>query len=83
MPALAAKLKARRVALWSPVDIQQVLTTGDRDYIESEAQRMVDTFCGGLIVKDYGDLHGIGVAPEWDAWAYTAVLRACGIDADA
>jgi len=83
MPALAAKLREHRVGLWSPVDIQQVLPTGDRDYIESEARRMVETFRGGLIVKNYGDLHGIGVKPEWDTWAYNAVLRACGIEADA
>ena len=80
MPALAAKLKKNKVALWSPVDIQKVLPTGDREFIESEAKRMVDIFRGGLIVKNYGDLHGIGVKPEWDMWAYNAVLRACGID---
>jgi len=78
MPALAALLRKHRVGLWSPVDIQQVMPTGDRAYIEAEARRLVDTFRGGLIVKNYGDLHGIGVEPEWDRWAYEAVLRACG-----
>ena len=80
MPELAALLKRHKVALWSPVDIQKVMPTGDRDYIESEARRMVDLFRGGLIVKDYPDLHGIGVEPEWDMWAYNAVLRECGIE---
>ena len=80
MPALAAKLRKAKVALWSPVDIQKVMPTGDRAFIEAEAQRLVDTFRGGLILKNYGDLHGIGVEPEWDRWAYEAVLRACGIE---
>ena len=80
MPALAEELRKARVALWSPVDIQQVMPTGDRAYIEAEAQKLVDTFRGGLIVKNYPDLHGIGVEPEWDTWAYNAVLRACGIE---
>jgi hypothetical protein len=79
MPALAAKLKKHKVALWAPVDIQKVMPTGDRAYIEAEAQRLVETFRGGLILKNYGDLHGIGVEPEWDMWAYNAILRACGV----
>lgn len=80
MPALAEKLKRHKVALWSPVDIQQVLPTGDRARIEAEAEKMVRLFNGGLIMKDYPDLHGIGVEPEWDMWAYHAILRAAGIE---
>jgi len=80
MPALAEKFKAAKVALWSPVDIQKVMPTGDRDYIEAEARRLVETFRGLLIVKNYGDLRGIGVEPEWDAWAYNALLEASGLD---
>ena len=68
------------MALWSPVDIQQVMPTGDREFIESEAERMVNLFRGFLIAKNYGDLHGIGVEPEWDMWAYNAILRASGIE---
>lgn len=79
MPALAAKLRQRKVALWAPVDIQRVLPTGDRALIEMEAEKMVRTFDGFLIMKDYTDLHGIGVQPEWDRWAYEAILRAAGI----
>lgn len=79
MPALAAKLKQHRVALWSPVDIQQVMPTGNRELIEAEAEKMVRTFNGFLIMKNYGDLHGIGVEEEWDMWAYNAILRAAGI----
>jgi uroporphyrinogen decarboxylase len=80
MPALAAKLRKHKVALWAPVDIQKVMPTGDRAFIESEARRLVETFRGGLILKNYDDLHGIGVKPEWDMWAYNAILRACGIE---
>ncbi len=70
MPALAAKLASHGVGLYSPCDIQKVLPTGDRELIETETKRLVDTFRGGLIAKDYGDLHGIGVELEWDEWAY-------------
>ncbi len=79
MPALAAKLKQHKVALWSPIDIQRVLPTGDRDLIEAEAEKMVRLFNGFLILKDYPDLHGIGVEPAWDQWAYQAILRTAGI----
>ena len=79
LPALAAKFKQHKVALFSPVDIQQVMPTGDRAYIEAEAERLVKTFNGFLIAKNYGDLHGIGVQEEWDMWAYRAVLKAAGI----
>ena len=81
MPALAEKLRERKVALWSPVDIQKILPTGDRDFIEAEAEKMVRLFDGFLILKNYGDLHGIGVEPEWDMWAYDALLRAAGVAA--
>ncbi len=67
---LAAKLKQHGMALHAPVDIQQVLPTGNRELIEAEAHRMVELFGGSFIAKDYPDLHGIGVLPEWDAWAY-------------
>ncbi|MFN2156746.1 MAG: hypothetical protein ACK2UX_16050, partial [Anaerolineae bacterium] len=46
---------------------------GDRAQIEAYARVMIDRFAddsGGLIAKNYGDLHGIGVEPEWDMWAY-------------
>lgn len=82
MPALAEKLKKHKVALWAPVDIQQVMPTGNREFIEAEAEKMVNIFKGFLIAKNYGDLHGIGVEPEWDMWAYNAILKASGIDAN-
>lgn len=67
---LADKLKKNHVGLYSPCDIQQVLPTGDRDRIVAETKRLTETFRGGLIAKDYNDLHGIGVEIEWDTWAY-------------
>jgi uroporphyrinogen decarboxylase len=78
MTALAAALRRHRVGLFSPCDIQQVLPTGDRRRIERETVRLVETFRGGLIAKNYGDLHGIGVDPEWDRWAYETFVRAGG-----
>ena len=74
-PALAEKLRRHGVGLFSPCDIQKVLPTGDRTYIESETERLVETFRGGLIAKNYGDLHGIGVQPAWDRWAYETFVR--------
>ena len=75
-PALAEKLRKHRVGLYSPCDIQQVLPTGNKELIINETRRMVETFHGGLIAKNYPDLHGIGVEPEWDQWAYEEFLRA-------
>lgn len=75
MPALAAKLRRHGVGLYSPCDIQKVLPTGDRDLIVRETRRLVETFRGGFIAKNYGDLHGIGVMPEWDQWAYDTFVE--------
>jgi uroporphyrinogen decarboxylase len=75
LPALAEKLRTRRAALWSPVDIQRVLPTGDREYIVSETRRLMEMFRGGLILKNYPDLPGIGVKPEWDQWAYQTMIQ--------
>jgi uroporphyrinogen decarboxylase len=80
MEALAALMKRRRTALWSPVDIQRILPTGDRRLIEEGARRMYGLFRGNLICKNYPDLVGIGVKPEWDAWAYSAFRSLAGLD---
>lgn len=77
-PALAAKLRKHKVGLFAPCDIQKVLPTGDRAFIEAETGRLVRTFRGGLIAKNYSDLHGIGVKPEWDRWAYDTFVRVGG-----
>ena len=79
MPKLAALFRERGATLWSPVDIQQIMPTGDRALIEAGARSMVDTFEGMLICKNYGDLPGIGVEQEWDMWAYSAICERVGI----
>lgn len=68
--------------MWSPVDIQKILPTGDRGQIEAFARELIDTFQGHLILKNYSDLHGIGVAEEWDEWAYQEILRYAGVSED-
>jgi hypothetical protein len=75
MPELAKKLRKHGVGLFSPCDIQKVLPTGDRALIERETERLVKTFHGGFLAKNYPDLHGIGVQPEWDQWAYETFVR--------
>ena len=79
MPKLAALLRERKAALWSPVDIQKILPTGDRATIEAGANHMYDLFEGGLICKNYPDLPGIGVEEAWDGWAYAAICRRAGL----
>ncbi len=80
MPELAALMKERKAALWSPVDIQKILPTGDRAKIEAGAKEMYGCFEGHLIVKNYPDLVGIGVDPAWDEWAYRALCAEAGLD---
>ena len=75
-PALAEKLRKHKVGLYSPCDIQQVLPTGNKELIINETSRLIENFRGGFIAKNYPDLHGIGVEPEWDDWAYDEFLRA-------
>ncbi|MCK5738944.1 hypothetical protein KAH55_07175 [bacterium] len=77
-PALAEKLRKNGVGLFSPCDIQKVLPTGDKELIIRETKRMVNNFRGGFIGKNYNDLHGIGVEPEWDAWAYETFVKEGG-----
>ena len=74
LPELAALFKKRKKTLWSPVDIQKVMPTGDQELIERETKRMCELFKGFLICKNYPDLPGIGVKEEWDDWAYQAML---------
>lgn len=77
---LARKLREKKVGLWSPIDIQKVLPTGDKDYIQEQTSKMIEIFKGGLILKNYPDLNGIGVDRQWDMWAYTKACELNGID---
>ncbi len=72
---LAELFTARTRVLWSPVDIQKVMPTGNRELIEQETRRMCNVFRGMLICKNYPDLKGIGVEQEWDDWAYNTMLE--------
>jgi hypothetical protein len=66
-----------RVVFYSPVDIQKVLPTGNREYIEKRAYEMLKCFkaCGGSwIAKDYPGYEDIGVNPEWPKWAQDVIV---------
>jgi len=67
-----------RAALWSPVDIQKVLPTGDKAKIQAEAARMIKAFHkgGGLIAKDYPSLADIGVEDGWAQYARDVFIGA-------
>ena len=57
-----------RVTLFSPVDIQRYLPTGDKDLIEKNARELVEMFFvggGGFIARDYGDYPTIQVKQKW------------------
>ena len=60
-----------RATLFSSVDIQRVLPTGDKELIEKNARDLVEKFFvkgGGFIARDYGDYPTIHVKPEWAQW---------------
>jgi len=61
-----ANIISGRVTLYSSVDIQEVLPTGDKKLIEEHATKMVELFHknGGFIAKDYGDYRTIQVTEE-------------------
>jgi hypothetical protein len=70
--AVLAKEFGRKAAFYSPVDIQKIMSTGDKQLIEETALNMVSSFkaCGGsLIAKDYPSWQDINVLPEWAQWA--------------
>ena len=74
--ALAEKFGSR-VVFHSPVDIQKVLPTGNRELIEKRAYEMLDIFkkCGGSwIAKDYPSYGDIGVDPKWARWAEKIIV---------
>lgn len=75
---LLAKRYGNRVSFYSPVDIQKVLPTGDREFIERRAFEMCEAFCacgGGWIAKDYPSFADIGVKPEWAGWAMKVIVE--------
>ena len=67
----------RKAAFYCPVDIQKVLSTGDRAFIESTALNMCNVFRengGHLIAKDYPSYNDIGVELEWARWAMDVIV---------
>lgn len=74
-----AKTFGKQVTLFSPVDIQKIMTTGDRNLIEGTARKMLEVFRkyadGALIACDYGDYAGISVEEEWATWAREIFLN--------
>ena len=73
-----ARKYAERVVFYSPVDIQKVLPTGDRGFIESRATEMCALFReagGGWIAKDYPSYGDIGVEKEWAGWAQKIIVE--------
>lgn len=76
---LKGMLDKYNAALWSPIDIQKVLPTGDKKLICAAADRMFETFGGGLIFGQYPDLAGIGVKEEWNRWGYERILKLSGL----
>ena len=73
-----AKEFAHRVVFYSPVDIQKVLPTGDRAFIEKRSLEMCKLFReagGGWIAKDYPTYDDIGVELEWAAWAQNVITQ--------
>lgn len=72
-----------RLTFWCPVDIQQVLPTGDTARIEAFAKDLVEKLGaqrGGFIAGYYSDLESIGVKPEWQDVACRAFVRYGGGD---
>ena len=68
---------ADRAVFYSPVDIQKVLPTGDRELIERRALEMCELFRkagGGWIAKDYGSYSDIGIEKEWAHWAQDVIV---------
>lgn len=61
-----------KTAIWSPVDIQRDLPTGNEEYIRARARELIDVLGsngGGFICGCYGDPKSLAVEPEWQDWA--------------
>lgn len=67
-----------RAGFFCPVDIQSVLSTGDRAYIEKKTLDMCNVFRengGHLVCKDYPTYGDIGVETDWAKWALDVILK--------
>lgn len=68
-------LEKHQAALWSPVDIQKVMPSNDPAVIAAGVDRLFERYQGCLILKNYGDLRGIGVSLESDHLAYGLIMN--------
>ncbi|MFO7898482.1 MAG: uroporphyrinogen decarboxylase family protein [Planctomycetota bacterium] len=70
---------AGQVTYMCPVDIQDVLQTGDEAQIRGWARQLVESlWCGGrggFIADYYGDNESIGADPRWQAWAADEFIK--------
>ena len=66
-----------KVTIWSPVDIQKILPTGERDLIRTAAKEMIQTLgaSGGFIAGHYADMPSIMVESQWQEWANEAFVE--------
>jgi len=72
-----AEKYGRRAAFYSPVDIQKIMPTGNRELIEETALHMAEVFKqagGSLIAKDYSNWPDINVEREWADWAMNVIV---------
>jgi uroporphyrinogen decarboxylase len=66
-----------RAAFWCPVDIQKVMPTGNKEFIQTTARNMLNACkeAGGcLIAKDY-NWPDINVEDEWADWARSIFME--------
>jgi hypothetical protein len=71
-----------KAAFYCPVDIQKIMSTGNRQIIEEGAFNMVARFKehgGSLIAKDYPTWEDLNVPPEWQQWARDVILANAGM----
>ena len=74
-----ARTFGKQVTIYSPVDIQKIMATGNRELIENTARNMIEAFNqdadGALIAKDYPTWEDIKVEQEWATWARDIFLK--------
>jgi len=74
-----ARTFGKQVTIYSPVDIQKIMSTGNRELIEATAHNMVEVFKkyadGAFIAKDYPAWEDITVDQEWATWARNVFLN--------
>ena len=67
----------QKTAFYCPVDIQQIMASGDEKCIREGALNMVTQFKktgGSLIAKDYPTWDDLNVLPEWQQWARDTII---------